>query len=967
MPNRQHHNYCQRTVAACQLSTFLQAAFITLLLAAITACSGRHHHVFTEQERHRADSVAAATPGTDSLRTLAAQCAREGNVCGEIAAYSTLGKRYREKSMFTEAIDAHTKGLQCAVKACDTLLIVQALNNIGTNFRRMGILDRASSYHYQALAYCDACSDHTSRDMRKARVVSLNGIGNVHLTLDNREAADSVLRLALAGERALGSALGQAINCANIGSLFEADGRMDSARHYYRLSMQLNEEAQSELGISLCHTHFGRLDEKEGRLDSAAAEYRRAYDIMERGSDTWHWLEACLALARVYTEKGDMAVAHTYLEKAKRTAADVSSLEYLAEAYRLEYLWHRKRGDSSAALASYERSRQYADSIFNDKNVRHMQNVRLRYERDNKQNEIDLMQRNYQNERLARRATLVVFVVVLVLATVIIAFLWYVLRARSRKQQLLKEAEQMRTRFFTNVTHEFRTPLTVILSAAQDTLRLSPEGGDIHRNATDIMRHGQSLLDLINQMLDIAKMTAVGHRNLQWCRGDIVGFVMVLCESYRAYAAAKSITLVYAPREESVVMDFCPDYVLKIVQNLISNAIKFSRQGGRVTVSIKTDGGTLLLCIADEGIGMTGEQKANIFKPFYQASSGMGGMGTGIGLAVVKLAVESMNGRIEVSSEPDKGSEFVVALPMTAHAGAAPLPEVGAADKADAATALPDDKSTDDKSTDGTDDERDDERAADDAVRILIVEDTPEVARYISRQLNAAYSFYFATDGSEALRKAEELVPDIIVSDVMMPGMDGYELCRRVRASQLLCHVPLVMVTARATHADRIAGLEAGADAYLEKPFHADELSVRVEKLLEQRRMLRRKYSQAVEESGQAEDALTSDADRAFMAKVTATVQQTIVGGKTDYDALAYDLCLSRAQLNRKIKAITGYTTTEFILFTRIAMAKRLLDTADLTITELAMKCGMDNASYFCTLFKKSTGMTPMQYKNRRQ
>ena len=226
--------------------------------------------------------------------------------------------------------------------------------------------------------------------MRKARVVSLNGIGNVHITLDNREAADSVLRLALAGERALGSALGQAINCANIGSLFEADGRIDSARHYYRLSMQLNEEAQSELGISLCHTHFGRLDEKEGRLDSAAAEYRRAYDIMERGSDTWHWLEACLALARVYTEKGDMAVAHTYLEKAKRTAADVSSLEYLAEAYRLEYLWHRKRGDSRAALASYERSRLYADSIFNDKNVRHMQNVRLRYERDNKQNEIDL-------------------------------------------------------------------------------------------------------------------------------------------------------------------------------------------------------------------------------------------------------------------------------------------------------------------------------------------------------------------------------------------------------------------------------------------------------------------------------------------------------------------------------------------------------------------------------------------------
>lgn len=945
----------------------LFAIMLMFLTLAIAACSGRRAHIPTEEERHVADSVALATPGIDSLRVLAKQCASKGNACGEMAAYNELGKRYRKKSMFVEAIDAHTKGLQCAVAACDTLQIVQALNNIGTNFRRMGILDKASSYHYRALAYCDAYSNHASHDMRKARVVSLNGIGNVHLTLDNREAADSVLRMALAGERALGSALGQAINCANIGSLFESNGQTDSARHYYRLSMQLNREAQSELGVSLCHTHFGRLDEKAGRLDSAAAEYRRAYDIMERGSDTWHWLEACLALARVYTEKGDMVTAHTYIEKAKRTAADVASLEYLAEAYRLEYLWHRKRGDCRAALASYERSRQYADSIFNDKNVRHMQNVRLRYERDNRQNEIDLAQRNYQSERLARRATLVAFIVVVVLATVAIAFLWYVLRTRSRRQQLQRDAEQMRTRFFTNVTHEFRTPLTVILSAAQDTLRLSPEDSDIHRNATDIMRHGKGLLDLINQMIDIAKMTAIGRRDMQWSRGDIVGFVMVLCESLRTYAAAKGVSLVYVLQEENVVMDFCPDYIQKVAQNLISNAIKFSPSGGRVTVSTRICGGTLLLSVADEGIGMTEEQQANIFKPFYQASSGMGGTGTGIGLAVVKLAVENMNGSIKVSSEPNKGSEFVVTLPMTAHVGTVPLPEANVEGKTEADVAASTVSTEDVQPADSTPALPDDDSTDGDSVRILVVEDTPEVARYISRQLNAAYSFYFATDGNEALRKAEELVPALIVSDVMMPGMDGYELCRRVRASQLLCHVPLIMVTARATHADRMAGLEAGADVYLEKPFHADELSVRVEKLLEQRRLLRRKYSQAAEEGGETEMALTSDIDRAFMAKVTAAVQQTIASGKTDYDALAYDLCLSRAQLNRKIKAITGYTTTEFILLTRIAMAKHLLDTADLTVGELALRCGMDNASYFCTLFKKSTGMTPMQYKNRQR
>lgn len=253
-----------------------QQSLLLLLLTLLSACGGKPAKTYSDEERNRTDSIVAAMPDTSSLQQAAHRFAQTGNTYGEIAAWRELGKRYREASRFGEAIDTHKKGLQCAMRACDTLQIVQALNNIGTNFRRMGILDEASSYHYQALAYCDACSDHTSQAMRKSRVVSLNGIGNIHLTLDNREAADSVLRMALAGERALGSALGQAINCANIGAIREADGQADSAWHYYRMSMQLNRQAKSALGISLCHTHFGRLYENEGRLDSAAHEYREA-------------------------------------------------------------------------------------------------------------------------------------------------------------------------------------------------------------------------------------------------------------------------------------------------------------------------------------------------------------------------------------------------------------------------------------------------------------------------------------------------------------------------------------------------------------------------------------------------------------------------------------------------------------------------------------------------------------------
>ena len=938
--------------------TALPGVFVlSLLLFFLTACGVKCPKIYSEEEKKELDSIVNANSSIDSLKILAERFARKGNIYGEIASYRELGKCYREESRFSEAIDVHKKGLQCAVMSCDTLVIIKALNNIGTSFRRMGILDEASSYHYRALSYCDAYSGKNSKDFRKNRVVSLNGIGNIHLSLGNREVADSVFRLALAGEHSLGSALGQAINCANIGSIFEDKGQTDSAKYYYQLSMRFNREAKSDLGISLCHTHFGRLYENENKLDSAVNEYRRAYNIMSGGSDTWHWLESCLALARVYIKKGDLTTASDYLKRAKHTATEISSLEHLAEVYRLEYLWFSKRGDSRSALESFVRSKEYADSVFNEKNMSHMQNVRIRHERESKQNEINLIQKNYQNEKVIRRITLVVFIVVLILATVTITFLWYIIKMRSRKQQIMKQAEEMRTGFFTNITHEFRTPLTVIQSAAQEMMQQLPESSELRHNVYDIICHGQRLLNLINQMLDIAKInTTAGSRESDWKHGDIVEFITILCESHKSYAAGKGIELVFAPQQEKVDMDFNPDYILKVLQNLISNAIKFSKPNGRVLITTKVKGQALQIYVSDEGIGMTAQQKENMFKPFYQATNDTRNIGTGIGLSLVKLAVEKMKGKIEVHSALNEGTVFIITLPMTKNAG--DYESVDAKDyvRTDAVDVTMNEPVT---LTDA-------DCKDNDAIRILVVEDTPEVARYISRQLNTDYSFYFAADGEEALQKAQQLVPDLIVTDVMMPGIDGFELCRRVRASELLNHIPVIMVTAKATHEDRMKGLELGADAYLEKPFHADELNVRVEKLLEQRRLLRKKYSQATEDGEEPDATIVSDVNKAFLEKVTDAVQEEIKKGKIDYDVLAYNLCLSRVQLNRKIKAITGYTTTDFILQIRISLAKKLLDMTDISIWEVALKCGMDNYSYFCTLFKKSTGMTPLQYKSRR-
>lgn len=932
--------------------------FTICLLCILTSCGEERKYEKTpsEKETQAIDSILYANRSIDSLRILVNRFAQDSNTFGEIVAYNELGKCYREESLFSEAIETHKKGLMLSVSLCDTLQIIQALNNIGTNYRRIGFLDEASSYHYKALSYCEAYSDKNNKKLLKNRVISLNGIGNVFLTLENHQVADSVFRMALDGERILGSPLGQAINYANIGSIFESKGQMDSARHYYQLSMKFNKEAKSQLGISLCHTHFGRLYEKNGEYDKAIDEYRKAYDTMQYSSDSWHWIESCLSLARVYIQKGDCNTAVVYLDKAQKKAAEIHSLEHLAEIYNLEYKLHLQKGDSRKALDCLVKSREYHDSVHDEKKMTQVQNTHILYERKSKQNEISLWQENYKSEKMYSKKVTVASIVVIVLACILLFAMWLIIRFRSQKNQMLQQMEQMRINFFTNITHEFRTPLTVIQSAAHDVLRRKPEDEDIKRNIKNIIHHNHILLNLINQILDIAKMKSpASTAQPDIVRGDIVEFIHMICDSYTAYAADKGIRLVYKPLQEQVEMDFVPDYMLKIMQNLISNALKFSHSGSDVLVTTKVKDSSLYIYVSDSGIGMTAQQKSKVFIPFYQGANDVANIGTGIGLSLVKQAVEAMNGKIEVYSAIGEGTTFVISLPvkttdkvpMAFDKSKIVRPEI----PIDENTSFPEDDDNDK-----------------DNIRILIIEDTPAVSHYMMRQLNPDYSFYFASTGREGLEKAGNVVPDLIITDIMMPEMDGLELCRQIRKSELLNHIPVIMVTAKASHEDRLKGLEAGADAYLEKPFSADELKVRVEKLLEQRQLMRQKYSHVIETEDFESDNATpvlSERDKAFVAKLTDSLQSMMEKGKIDYDALAYDLCISRAQLNRKLKAITGFTTTEYILHIRISLAKRLLDTTDLPIWEVAEKCGMDNATYFGIIFKKTVGITPLQYKKR--
>ena len=932
-----------------------------ILAAAFLAASCHKDTEHVDVLRSQVDSAVYSAGDTDSLSALFAAYGREGNSYGEMAAALELGKRLRNESRFYDAIDVHKKGLAAAEKLRDTLQIVQALNNIGTNYRRLGILDEASSWHYRALSLCDQYSGTRNPEDRKAlknRVVSLNGIGNVQLTMGNDVEAEKAFRQALSGETSLGSALGQAINYANLGSILESRDMKDSARFYYEKSLEFNTLAKSDLGISLCHAHFGCLAEKEGDYANAIEEYRKAYEIMEGSSDVWHWLESAVSLVRAYINAGDLDRASFYLGKATKEAERISSMEYLAEVNRLDYLIQKQRGNSALALKSYVRSREYADSVTSEKNLNHIQNVRVGYERERKQNEIEMLNRSWEAERRSRNALLTMSLIALLLTVATIAVLIYLITLRNRNQKMLKEMETMKSNFFTNITHEFRTPLTVIHSAAGHIMKETPVDSPLHRDAEDIMRHGKSLLSLINQILDIAKLSSGSRCRPEYCRGDIVGYVTMICECHRPYARTRDISIIYSPAEPSVEMDFIPEYVKQTVSNLLSNAIKFSAEGRHIMLTSKCKDGDFILTVCDEGKGMAPEVLRNIFRPFYQAPDQSMSIGTGVGLSIVKLDVEAMNGRIEVHSAVGKGTVFIVALPLSCgeklnrHFDFNDYVQPGAIREVVETEC----EANEDVVHEGMEN----------ATRILIVEDTPEVARLQMNQLNSDFNYYFAQNGAEGLERAAAIVPDLIITDVMMPGMDGFEFCRRLRASGALNHIPVIMVTAKCTHEDKMAGLEAGADAFLEKPFHADELNVRVVKLLEQRSLLQQKWSSDIDD-GSRDLSGVPESSRKFINDFTDAVNNCLKTGELDHNTIADALCITRIQLNRKVKAITGLTTTEYISRIRISLAKKLLDNPDMLIGDIAQRCGVEDVAYFSSVFKKATGYTPSGWRNRRK
>ena len=532
---------------------------------------------FNVVDRKKSDSLVKVTHGLDSLLRLYDRFNMAGNRYGAVVCGEAIGKLYREEASFDKALEYHKHGLEVSASLNDTLLMSQVLNNLGTCYRRIGSMQAASDYHFKALNLLENLSD-TSYRARKYRLIALNGIGNIYLTLGNMEVAEKTFRRSMEGEKELGSYLGQAINAANIGATFESRKMYDSAYVYYLASLKFNRKAKSNIGLSLCYNHLGQLDETNGNLDKALENYLIAYKIMENDKDRWHWLESCISTARVYIKMGDHAKAAVYLERAKNTAESVRSIEHLGTIYDLYSDYYKGKGDYRNALESYAKSIDCRDSVYNRENLNHLQNKRVDHERTVASKDIDTFRNSYMRERRVKRIIIAVCAVIMVIVVLSGLSMWYAQRMKLRSYMALKQLDKMRTTFFTNITHELRTPLTVILGLIEQMKRRPSMTDDDAKSLRAMERQGSSLLSLVNQLLDMQSI--ITHTNVkQWKRGNMVTYLKVLMEPYNEYAVSKQIKITLESDVNDVEADFVPQYYEHIIRNLLSNAFKFTPVG----------------------------------------------------------------------------------------------------------------------------------------------------------------------------------------------------------------------------------------------------------------------------------------------------------------------------------------------------------------------------------------------------
>lgn len=866
---------------------------------------------------------------------------------GKMFAYLDLATTYAIRGSFDTAIHHFHQARTLAMHLGKKSELAKSHLSLGNCFLRLGNLDSSLNYFQLAL---EAYKEIENVDGQAA---VNNNMGFLYESKKELSKALSHYLHSLSLRKTHGPEAKLSFNFSRIGNIHLQQGDLDSALYYYEKYLANAQKYEQQKEIAAAESNLGNVYLEQGNFERALAHYQSSLKLFQVFGDKYHIAYLHNNLAKAFVNLGQYEQALSHSERALSMAKEQDVLSLQKEAHETRLAVFAGRKDYRAQLAALEALTQVKDSMILRENTANLSELELKYETKEKEAQLSAQKLALLEEELLRNRILIFSSLILLLFLALIG--WLIFRYRNRRRKMehimeLKQTEsenlrilnQLKSRFFANISHEFRTPLTLILGPVSQLLK-DYRKGELGQELSLVQKNARRLEVLVGQLMDLAKLES-GKMELNLQRGDVFAFIRGIAHSFSSMADLKEIHFdIHVPEGECMTA-FDPDKLQSILSNLLSNAIKYTEEEGWVEMEVQLNAPDQLgIEVKDNGIGIKATDLPQIFDRFYRVE-GSEIEGSGIGLALTRELVHLMGGEIEVESEWNQGSSFRVEIPLRDAEGAIPaykFPQEFAETEASMLPVIPQTTA---------------ERAS-----ILLVEDNADVRRFIKQQLEQAYQIWEVENGVEGLAFLDRKLPDLILSDVMMPKMDGITFTHKVKTQEISSHIPVIMLTAKGDRSSKLEGLETGADDYLSKPFDADELKLRIRNLIEQRRKLREHFQKPgiLDWEGTKENSL----DEAFLNRLRALIEAEIGNEELSIESLSEGLGISRGHLHKKLKALTNMSPSVFLRTLRLQKAKRMLEQGVGTAAEISFRCGFSSPAYFSKCFKDQFGLAPGMVK----
>jgi signal transduction histidine kinase/DNA-binding response OmpR family regulator len=811
--------------------------------------------------------------------------------------------------------------------------------------RELQYFDR---YDSAMVSFTDALRIFEAIDSREQTAETLGLIGQLHTVLGEFDQAGEYLQQALKLAEDGGFDKVRYATVHQLGVWHQKQGQCDEAKHYYRQALDYAIVQKDLKKQGVLSGNIGSCLVSQDSLSLGIAWLREALRLKKLGQaspkSAMHTLND---LAEASLAAGEPVQAETYVRKV------ISLADSLDDAYSLKwgfFFLARASRDQRNWENAYRAQSRYislSDSLFNLEKSKQIAELQVAYNTEKKDAEIAQLAKENEAAEFQRKLYILVGGLFLVLG--VLLYNRQRMETRKNKELLEKELEvdRLKRQFFTNISHEFKTPLTLLLGPVE-TLLERAENHEDRVLLSQMQRNAKRLLQLVNDIIDLARFDA-GQLRLQLEPVDWMGWMSGIAHQFDSLASDKGIDYEISIEGSKSAIRIDRSKVETMVTNLLSNAFKFTDRGGRVsfTARLAHDQANLLhIAVSDTGPGIPSEQLERVFDRYYQLEnhrrSNLGG--SGIGLSFTKEMVNLHGGNIAIDSVVGQGTTVTIVLyPEPAVETNALLVHEGYSE----VSMTTETRASKEISTSGN--------AS--LPLLVVVEDSSDVRSYIIQVLKHHFTILEVADGESGLLLIREAIPDLIISDVMMPGLDGFELCSAVKSDERTCHIPLILLTAKGSDDSRLEGLERQADVYLSKPFLPKELILQAQNLIRSREVIKQRYDKR--RGLVAEDLSSTSLDQQFINKLQATLEKQYTDSEWTVEALAGELGLSRSHLHRKLTALVGESATQVMRHFRLQRAHQRLQQRSGTVSEIAFDVGFNSLSYFHRSFQEVYGCSP--------